>query len=236
MSQTKPNKTKRRGVYMRKTKNYMVRNIDKDGRLVEGRKADDMRLPLSPLTYEEYIKCRDMITASFKKKEELLQEAKNDASVKLVRLAQQPGNPFYDVFVYLSELRKKKIETGMDADTCVICGETMHRSKKSEYPYCQACARTMMVTGEVRGRNNTLGYLHWQQPCVVCHKRLADLNMKGMCRVCYRLGERHHTRDPEEVRKIRREQLKKEIQEGKRIPSGNQHNSNFFWGKSNWDF
>ena len=219
-----------RGSKMVNTRNYLVRKINDGGRLVEGRAADDKRLPMSPLTYEEFIEGEKILNECLKKKQEALKE---EPQQKFSRVARLPGNPFHKGYTYFTELRKKKIEEGMSPDICVICGENMDRNSGSEYPYCQDCGRLLMQ-GKLRSRNNTLGYLHWNQPCVVCHKRLADLNMKGMCRVCDRLGERHNTRDPDKIREIRRAQLKKLIQIGQQLPNGPTKDRPFYWGKSNW--
>lgn len=221
-----------RGSKMVNTRNYLVRRINDGGRLVEGRSADDRRLPVSPLTYEEFIEGEKILKECLEKKEQMLQD---DPEQKVSRIARLPSNPFHEGYMYFLKLWEKKIAEGsMSPETCVICGEKMDRNSGSEYPYCQDCGRLLMQ-GKVRSRNNTLGYLHWNQICIVCHQRKAHLNMKGMCRVCYRLGERHNTRDPEEIRKIRRDQLKKLIQIGQQLPSGPTKDETFFWGHSNWE-
>lgn len=223
---------KRRGHYMVKTRNFLVRKIDSSGKLMESRSDDDLRLPISLLTYEEFIQGQKIISECSKKKEQMLKE---NPSIKFPRTARCKGNPYHDAFVYFTEIRKKKIEEGIASpNVCIICGEDMNRTKDSAYPYCTDCARTMMNYGELRGRNNTSGYLHWNQLCVVCHRRQAHLYMKGMCRACYRLGERHNTRDPEKIRELRREQTKKQIYKGLAIPSGKSQSKPIFWGEAEW--
>ena len=204
----------KRGERMVTTRNYQARNnTGIDEQLVKNRPADDLRLPMSELTYEEYLKAKEILDKCTALKEKMIAEGTYEAAHRLARI---PGNPYYEIYCYLVGLKQEKIENGADPNVCVICGEDMKRSAKSKYPYCQDCAR-ILLQGKLRGQDNTLGYLHWNKLCVVCHQRPADLNMRGMCRVCYRLGERHNTHDPKDVREIRRERLKKTIQEGEPI-------------------
>lgn len=203
-----------KGESMKRKRNYHARKNEKlDGQTILSRPADDLRLPMSELTYEEFLKTQEILAKCTALKEKMIADGTFESAHRLARI---PSNPYHEVYCYLVALKQEKVENGADPDTCVICGEYMHRSAKSTYPYCQNCAR-ILLQGTLRGQNNTSGYLHWNKLCVVCHQRQADPNMRGMCRICYRLGERHNTHDPKDVREIRRNRLKKAIQEGEPI-------------------
>lgn len=218
----------RRGINMVNTRNYLIRKIDDGGRLVEDRATDDMRLPMSPLTYEEFKEGKKLLEECTRQKDEL---AKKSAEKSAPRYSRQPGHPYHPMFVHFSKLREIKLKEGLGENECIICGEEMNREG---YPYCAVCGR-MLLQNKLRGRDNTLGYLNWNRNCVVCHHRKADLNMKGMCRACYRLGERYGTHDPKDVRKLRRERLKRTIQKGELIPNGKSGGIGIGWESKKWD-
>ena len=234
---TKKEKTTRRkrGERMVKTRNYKARtSIVLNEQEAKNQPADDLRLPMSEMTYKEFLEARRILDKCTALKKKMIAEGTYTSAHRLARI---PGNPYYEIYSYLVGLKEAKVANGADPNRCVICGEDMQRSEKSTYPYCQDCAR-ILSQGKLRGRNNTLGYLHWNKMCVVCHQRPADLNMRGMCRVCYRLGERHNTHDPKDVLEIRRARLKQTIQEGEPIVGGSASKSSLrkiIWNHKQWD-
>ncbi len=211
---------------------YLVRQIKTSG--IDSKYAeDDLRMPTSPLTREEFDEGKRLVDKCYQEK---LQAAASGK--KVPRLARREGNPFHEIYVYFQGLYEKKVqEKSMDSNTCVICGEALtdEKNKHTQYPYCLDCGRLMTCYGKLRGRDNASGYKHWNRVCVVCHLRPAHKNMRGMCRICYRLGERHNTHDPKDVIEIRRNRIKKSISTGTQISGQRGKNTMMKWVAKDWD-
>lgn len=166
--------------------NQQYRNIIDTSLMTD--KNDD-RLPRSLLTLDEYNQC---IALAEKCRE------RQDTSNKIKKLSiSNPEHPYHELFIYLSKIAEALKGTDYEHH-CVICGDKL--PTKTFYPYCTSCGR-LVYRGLIRGKSCTRGYRNFGKICVVCGEKPAMA--AGMCRACYRVGDRHGTHDPEEIKQIR---------------------------------
>lgn len=168
--------------------------------------SDDYRFPESFLSYEDYKNLQALL-------QKCCEENKDKPHPTRGSKIQDADHPLRRVYVRCVELRKAAMEVGMPDDKCLICGSDLDRDKKSEYPYCPTCSRFILQNHKIRDRT-TRRNINENKLCVVCHKRPAAKNMGGMCRACYRIGDRLGDHSVEAIRAKRRHRDKIDIQQG----------------------
>lgn len=180
-----------------------------DTSLVAGNSDD--RLPSSLLTLEEYYQ-----SLAIAQECSLNKDKQNIRNLSI----SSPEHPYYPLYKYFKTVAQKLKGTEFEHH-CVICGEEL--SLYTHYPYCNACGR-LAYRGIIRGKSRTRGFRNVGRMCIVCNKRPAA--SAGMCRACYRFGDRRGIHDPDKIRQIRQSIKKTKSQEDQetienlKVPAG----------------
>lgn len=158
---------------------------------------EDDRLPGCLLTADEFHHYLEIAEAC---KKSAANNNQRPQSAKL-RIT-NPVHPFHALYEYLEEISKKFEGTEYEHH-CLLCGKPLPENET--YPYCVSCGRSV-YKGQRKGCLSTRGYRNQGRPCVVCGR--IPVMAGGMCRACYRLGDRRGTHNPEDI-KVIRQSLKK---------------------------
>lgn len=170
------------------------------------RHLDDNRFPESYLTYENYKDLKALL-------EECYNACETNSQSKATCRITSSNHPLHPVYEYCVRLREQRLKEGMPADKCLICGSDLRRDNASKYPYCPTCGRFILQNHKIRDLT-TIREATPNRLCIVCHKRPAANNMNGMCRACYRIGDRMKNHSVEAIQEKRREREKADIQVG----------------------
>lgn len=211
MAENKEDKPKRKRDWSKRAS-----RTQRDPRAIEAiiktRKEDDYRLPKALLSYEEF-KEASRIGDECRQKLMALKESGEAWDWGGVN---NPENPCYPLYEYLCKV-SEHIDDPETLGKCVICGEVDEERgrtrKNSEFPYCLFCGR-MVTQGRIRSINNTRGLKNIGKMCVVCKERPAFPACRGMCRACYRQGDRIGSHDPDVIRAFRLKRAQSSILNG----------------------
>lgn len=164
------------------------------------RAGDDLRLPDSLLTAEEHRELRETLRQCAAAKQNGAERAPGNT------LLADGRHPYYPVYKKLAEIAKRHTDAG-EPERCPLCGRPLTEENRSVVRYhsciCNACKLKICLQNRLPGLDNTRGYKHWRQMCVVCKAKRASPNRAGMCAACYGLSERYHTKDVRELVKLR---------------------------------
>lgn len=168
------------------------------------RPSDDNRLPMSLMTYEEFKEATEIAKRCIarteerrREREEAQKDGKGGERMHPIPLS-SPEHPANELHEYLLSI-SKRLEGTPDEGRCIVCGDKLHRTQDTGYPYCIYCGRRLREAGDIRGTNNTAGLKTYGKLCEVCQKVPAKPNHAGMCRSCYAWGTKIGVVDAKEL-------------------------------------
>lgn len=211
---------------------YDAFNIHKEGSIGfdADRKTDDYRMPTSLLSYDEFKELRELSEKCRKDYDGRI--AKDPDYAKKKPRISNKDSAFHPLFVYLRD-KQESLAGTENEDRCVICGCEYTRGNPSlSNPCCPHCSR-QLAGGIVRGTDTTKGFHAYNKICIVCGLKPALPNTGGMCRGCYRAGDRLGTHDPDVIRVARAKYLNGQIVNGIKPNEKYPHFAMKKWGKTN---